>query len=129
MNLFHRLLEEFSVLGAVDGVKIYAYELDAVLVEESLLRQLAAERKTRLSAERSEKAVGTLLDYYSLEGISCKRFEIDFIGERFVCHYGCRVGIAQNDVYACILENAAGLSACIVEFGSLSYDNGTRTDN
>ena len=64
--LVHRLFEELSVLGPVDRVDVYAYELYAIFVEEALLCQLAAERKTRLAAERGQKTVGPLLYYNSL---------------------------------------------------------------
>ena len=83
----------------------------------------------RLSAEGGEQAVRPLFNDDALDGIDGERLEINFIRERLVRHDGRRVGVAQHDVYARVLQNAARLRARIVKFGSLPDDDGSRPDD
>ena len=49
--LVHGLFEQFPVLCPVYRIDVYAYELDAVLIQKALLGKFAAKGETRLSAE------------------------------------------------------------------------------
>ena len=97
-DFIHGLLEELPILRPVDRVDVDAYELNAVFVKETLLGELAAERETGLTAERGEETVGALLYDYSFERFDGERFKINFVREGAVSHYGCRIGVAEDDV-------------------------------
>ena len=128
-DLLHGLLEELAVLRAVDRVELRADELDAPLVEEAVLGELAAERKPRLPAERGEQGIRPFLDDDALERIFGERLEIDLVRKHVIRHDGGGVGVAEDDVDARILEHAARLCARVVKFRRLPDDDGPGPDH
>ena len=66
MDFFHRFLEQLPVLRTVDRVELCADEFDAVLFEKARFGEFATHRKSRLTAERGEQAVGLFFEYNSL---------------------------------------------------------------
>ena len=98
-------------------------------VEETRLCELAAHRKAGLAAEGGEEGVGALLDDDALQAVLGEGLEVNFVCEHLVRHDGRRVGVAQDDVDARILQNAARLRARIVEFRRLTDDDGAGADD
>ena len=45
------------------------------------------------------------------------------IGHSAVCHNSGGIGIDEDNFQPFLPQGAAGLGACIVEFGGLAYDN------
>ena len=129
MDLLHRLLEELAVLRPVDGVELGADELDPPFVQETGLGELAAHRKAGLAAEGGKQGVGTLLDDDALQTVLGEGFEVNFVCEHLIRHDGRRVGVAEDDVDARILQNTARLCARIVEFRRLTDDDGAGADD
>ena len=83
---FHRVLEELTVLGFVDGFGVCADEPHAVRGKEALLVELHADRQTRLAAETGEQAVRFFLFNDALHRLGGERLEVDFVRERVVRH-------------------------------------------
>ena len=58
IDFFHRFLEELSIFRTVDCVQLRTDKLYAVFRKEARFCKLATHRKPRLSAKRSQQAVG-----------------------------------------------------------------------
>ena len=129
MDLFHRLFEEFAILRPVDGIELGADELDAPFIQKARFCELAAHRKAGLTAEGGEEGVGAFLDDDALQTVLGEGFEVNFVCEHLIRHDGRRVGVAEDDVDARILQNAARLCARIVEFRRLTDDDGAGADD
>ena len=123
--LLHSVLKELSVLCLIYRSRVSTEQTHVMLLEESLVRELHSEGKTRLSAKSSKKTVGLFFFYNSLDRIDSQRLEIYLICHSVICHYSCGVGVYENYVYSCLLKHVTRLSARIVKFGSLSDNDRT----
>ena len=82
-----------------------------------------------MSAEGGEKSIGPLLDDDFFDGLGRDGLDVGPLRELRVGHDGSRVGIDQDDLVSFFAEGLTGLGAGIVEFASLSDDNGACSDN
>ena len=125
----HRVLEELSVLGAVDGVHICADEAHTVRVEKPGFIELHREGQTRLPAEPGKQTVRLFLLDDAHERLLGQRFEVDLVRECTVGHDGCGVGVDEDDVDACVPQDAARLCTRVVKLRRLPDDDRTRADH
>ena len=128
-NLGHGLVKELTVLAALDGGKVAANHLDAVLIERAILCQLDGGVQTGLAAQRGQQRVRMLFLDHALDKLGGDGLDIGAVGKTRVGHDGRRVGVDQDDLKAILLEHLAGLSAGVVELAGLTNNDGTRTNN
>ena len=128
-DLGHGLVKELAVLAALDGGKVTADHLDAVLVERTVFRQLDGGVQTGLAAQRGQQRVRALFLDYALDKLGGDGLDIGTIGKTRVGHDGRRVGVDQDDLKAILLEHLAGLGAGVVELTGLANNDGARTNN
>ena len=124
-DFLHGLLEEFPVLGTVNGLDVGTDEVDAVIREEVLFLELHGDGETGLSAEAGEQAVRFFLEDDSLYRLCRQGLQVDFICQGLVGHDCCGVGVDEDDIDPRLLQNAAGLCAGVVELGGLSDNDGS----
>ena len=90
-ELLHRVLELLAILAALDGVDLDADDLDAVLVEDARLGELAREVETGLAPQVGKQRVGTLEGDDLLEALNVEGFDVGAVGNVRVGHDGGRV--------------------------------------
>ena len=120
----HGVLEDLTVFRLVDRLRIRAQQRDAVGFQEACLGKLHGEGETRLPSEGGEKAVGLFLFNDTLDDRQGERLYIDVIRHRVVGHDGRGVGVYEDDLEPLLLEDAARLSAGVVELGGLTDNDG-----
>src|SRR5262249_12278130 len=76
-----RLLEEEPVLRALDRVETRADQLDAELVEDAFVRELARKVECRLATHRGQERVGTLETQDVRHRLGVERLEVRPVGE------------------------------------------------
>ena len=128
-DLGHGLVKELAVLAALDGGKVAADHLDAVLVERAVLCQFDGGVQTGLAAQRGQQRIRALLLDHALDKFGGDGLDIGAVGQARVGHDGRRVGVDQDDLKAILLEHLAGLGAGVVELAGLADDDGARTND
>ena len=108
--LLDDLLEQFTVLAAVDGVKGRADQLDVVLLEHAGLAQRHGGVQSRLPAQGRQQCVRAFLGDDAFKDRRGDRLDVGGVGHLRVGHDGGRVGVDQDDANAFLAENAARLS-------------------
>ncbi len=125
----HRVAEELTVLGLVDGLGLGPDHLHAKGCQDALLVQGQCCVECRLAAHGRQQCVRPLLLDDFGDDLGRDGLDIGCIGQLRIGHDRSRVGVDQNDAIALGLERLAGLSAGIVELAGLTDDNGTRADD
>ena len=131
----HRLSEEFSVLGLVDGFRGGADHLNAVLLEHAHAAEGEGAIQGRLTSHRRQqsKCLTRLLADLLLDDLADNlwgdRLDIGRVGEFRIGHDRRRVGVDQNDPVALFLQRLDGLGAGIVELAGLSDHDRTGSDD
>ena len=129
MQLLHRLLEQLAVLGAVDGLGLAGQQTDAGTVEVAGTGQLHGEVQAHLAAQVGQHGVGLLDVEDALHDLEGHGLDINMVGHVGVGHDGSRVGVEQNGLDALCFQGAARLGAGVVEFSSLTDDDGAGADD
>ena len=114
-----------AVLRPVDGVRLRAEKLYAVLLQKPLFGELHGERKPRLPAEPGQQAVGPLRFDDALHRAAVEGLDVHPPRHVGVRHDGGRVAVHEHYAVALFLEHLARLRAGIVEFASLTDDDRT----
>ena len=128
-DLGHGLVKELAVLTALDGGKVTADHLDAVLVECAVLCQLDGGIQTGLAAQRGQQRIRALLLDHALDKFGGDGLDIGAVGQARVGHDGRRVGVDQDDLKAILLEHLAGLGAGVIELAGLANDDRARAND
>ena len=126
---FAQLLEKLAVLGTFDRLERGAQNLDLTLFQNALLGELHREVQTRLPAQSRHDGVGAFEADDLGDVFERQRLHVYLVRNMRVGHDRGGVRIHENHLVALFLECEAGLRARIVEFGGLSDDDRTRTDN
>ena len=129
MQLLHRLLEQLAVLGAVDGLGLAGQQTDAGAVEVAGAGQLHGEVQAHLAAQVGQHGVGLLDVEDALHDLEGHGLDINMVGHVGVGHDGRGVGVEQNGLDALCFQGAARLGAGVVEFSSLTDDDGAGADD
>ena len=124
-----QLLEQLSVLGALDGFTGCTQKLGMALLENALLLQLHGQIQTRLTADTGHDGVGALIAKDLRHVFQRQGLHIHLVGDGSVGHDGSGVGVHQHHLIALFLESKASLGARVVELGSLTDDDGARADD
>jgi len=124
----HRLCEQLSVLGLVDGIEVRTDELDSVAIEHPRLVEMNRQIQRSLAADRRKQRIGPLPSDDLVDTLHGHGFDV-----RAVC--GVRVGhdrrgirVQEHDLIALLSKRLAGLGARVVELTRLADDDRTRAD-
>ena len=112
-------LEALAVLGLVDGIGLGADELDVVLVEHAVTREVHRAVEGRLAAHRRQDRIGTFLGDDSFDDLPGDRLDVGDVRGLRVGHDRGRVGVHEDDADALFAQHAARLGAGVVELGRL----------
>ena len=108
-ELLHRLLKALAILRLLDGIERRTEELHTVLRQDPLLCKLNGKVQSRLSAERSEKAIRLLLGNNLRQEFHRQRLDVNTVGDIGVRHDGSRVAVDEDDLQPVFLQCTAGL--------------------
>ena len=123
MDFLHGVLKHLTVFRLINGGRVCAEQLDAVLVEESACHQIHGDVQTGLTAQCRQNGVRTLfLDdlFYTRNG---HRLDVNLIRHGLVGHNRSRIGVYQNNLQTFFAQRTACLCACVVELGCLTDDD------
>src|SRR5581483_11512871 len=121
--------EAFAVFGKFDRLDRRAQQLDAVAFQYAGLVQFHGEIETGLSAERRQERVGTFARDDLLYRCDRQRLEIDRIGDLRIGHDGRGIRVDEDGAMTLLTQGAARLNARVVELGSLTDNDRSRTDD
>src|SRR3712207_9178715 len=72
----------------------------------------------------------TLFPYTTLfRSLGGEGLDVGSVGDLGVGHYGCGVGVDEDNAVALVAQGAASLGARVVELGGLPDDDGPRADD
>src|SRR5262249_36292439 len=121
--------------GLLDGFDVCTDQLDLVLVQNAVVRQLDSQVERGLSTDsgkNGESCAGRelALDANNLLKIfAVQRLDVSAVGKLRIGHNGGRVRVGQHHFVSLGLERLAGLSARVVELGGLPDDDRPRAED
>ena len=124
-----QLFEQLAIFGQLDGPALRSEKLCMALSEDPLFLQLDGEIEPCLPADPREDRVGALFAHYFGDVFEGEGLHIDLVGDGCVGHDRRRVGVAQDDLVALLLQREAGLRAGVVELGGLADHDGAGADD
>ena len=127
-NRLAKLLKELSVLCSLDTLARCTEKLNACFLKNSLLFKKHSHIKTGLTADAGDYRVRTLVSDYLCNIFKSQGLHIDLICNSGIGHYGCRVGVDENNLVSLLLERKTRLSSCIVKLRSLTDNDRARAD-
>ena len=98
-------------------------------IEKARSFQLHRQIQSRLPANSRQQRVRLLQRNNLLADIRRQRFDIGGVGKLRVCHDRRRVGVDEHDAIALRLQRLASLHAAVIEFASLTDNDGSRTND
>ena len=128
-KLRHALVEQLTVLAALDGFKVATDHLDAVFLQDAGFGQLNRRVQAGLPAQGGQQRIRMLASDYPLDELGGDGLDIGAVGHDGIGHDGRRVGVDQHHAIALVLEHLARLRAGVIEFARLTDDDGTRADD
>ena len=129
VQLFHRILEQLAVLGAVDGIGLAGQQAHAAAVQKAVAGQFHAEVQAHLAAQVGQDGIGLFLFDDAFHDLGGQRLDIDMIGNVGVGHDGSGVRVDQHGLDPLGFQGTAGLGAGIVKLRRLADDDGAGTDD
>ena len=128
-KLCHALVEQLTVLAAVDGIKVATDHLNAVFLQNAGFGQLNRGVQAGLPAQGGQKRIRMLASDDPLDELGGDGLDVGSIGHGGIGHDGRRVGVDQHHAKALVLEHLARLRAGVIEFARLTDDDGTGADD
>ena len=128
-DVFHGFLEQFTVLGLLDGRKLGADQLDLELLEHAGLGKRHRRVQRGLAAHGRQQRIRPFpLDDLRDDG-GRDRLDVGAVRHLRVGHDRGRVRVHQHDLVALFLERLAGLHARVVELAGLADHDRPRADD
>ena len=127
-DLEHGFLEQVTVFGALDGLRLGADEFHLVAVENAAFVEFHGEVQSRLATESREQCIGAFATDDFVQNVDAQRFDVGAVGHFGVGHDGGRVGVHQHHFVAFAAQHLAGLHAGVVEFAALANHDRARTN-
>ena len=124
-----KLFELFAVLCLLYACAAGAEQLGAAFAQYSFFVKLHGEVKAYLSSDSRNDGVRPLVTDNLCNVFERERLHVNLVGNGGVGHYRRRVGVAQNNLIALLLQCETGLGSGIVEFRSLTDNYRTGPDN
>ena len=128
-DALHGLLEQLPVLGHGDGIWLRSHELGPEPLQLSGVGELRADVQSGLSSHSGDDSVHALLGDDPRDVGGVQRLYVDAVRGVGVGLDGSGVRVDQDGLVPLLAEGAAGLGSGEVEFGSLSDDDGSRSDD
>ncbi len=138
-NLVHRVFEEETVFGLLDGFELCADEFDVEFVEDAGVGEIDGKVEGGLAADGGKNGEGAgcagglqHLDFNAQDLFEIGKregFDVGAVGNLRVGHDGGRVGVDEDDLIAFGFEGFAGLGAGVIELGGLADDDGAGADD
>ena len=122
-RLQHEVLEDLTVLSALNGVEVGADQLDAVLRENPLGVQRHCRVERGLSPKGRQNRVRLLLCDDRFKNLGGNRLDVCLVRKTGIGHDGGGVRVHQDDPNTLLPKHAARLGAGVVKLGCLSNDN------
>ena len=119
------LLEFLAVFRHFDAFKRRSEQFNVAFVQNAAVREFHREVESRLSAERGDYGVGTLVAYDARDVFERQRLHVYLVRHHLVSHNGCGVGVGEHDFVPLLLQGYARLCTGVIELRRLSYDDGT----
>ena len=129
-DLLHRVFEEESVLGFLDGRDVRANKLRVVLLEHPAVRKLDRKIQRGLAAHGRKNGETRTGREFALETndffqvLARERLDISAIGDLGIGHDSRRIRVGEHHFVALGLERLAGLRARVIELCRLPDDDG-----
>ena len=128
-DLDHRVAEQLAIFGELDGSRVGADQLTAMLLEHALLVQLEGEVQPDLTTHGGQHGHGLLPGDDLAGGLDGEGLDVGGVGQLFVGHDRGGVAVDQHHPVAQGLEGLAGLGARVVELAGLADDDGAGADD
>ena len=128
-ELEHRVVEELTVFGHLDGGDRRADELDAVLLEHAGLVQRHREVERRLAADRGQNRIRLLARDDAFDHVHRERLDVGAVGHLRVRHDRRRVAVDEHHLEAFVAKGLDGLGAGVIELTRLADDDRAGADD
>ena len=125
----HRRLEFFAVFRLVDRFLRRPDQLDVVLVEHALAREVERAIERGLPAHRRQERVGPLALDDLGEHRPGDRLDVGDVGHLRIGHDRRRIRVDQDDLVALLAQRLARLRPRIVELAGLADDDRAGADD
>ena len=112
-----------------DKLGLAGQQTDAGTVEVAGTGQLHGEVQAHLAAQVGQHGVGLLDVEDALHDLKGHRLDVNMVGHVGVGHDGSGVGVEQNGLDTLCFQGAARLGTGVVEFSSLTDDDGAGADD
>ena len=129
VQLLHGLLEELTVLGAVDGLGLAGQQTDAGAVQVAGAGQLHGEVQAHLAAQIGQHGVRLFKIEDALHDFEGHGLNVNMVGHIGVGHDGSGVGVEQDRFNALCFQRAARLRTGVIELSGLTDDDGAGADD
>ena len=128
-DLPHRVLEQLTILGDLDGFDRGADQLHVVLLENAGLREVDRQIERGLAADRRQHGVGPLARDNRLHDLHREGLDVRAVGQLGVGHDGRRVAVDQHDLEALGAQGLARLRSRVIELTGLTDDDRSGSDH
>ena len=123
------ILEPQAVFRDFDGAQRSADHFDFVFFENAAFGEFDGKIERGLAANCRQKRIGFFASEDFLQIFLGQWLDVGAVSQFRIGHDRRRIGIDENDFVALRAQSFAGLSAGIVKFAGLAYDDGAGADN
>src|SRR5690606_17113073 len=123
-DVLHGRIKAAAVFRLVDGIFVGADELYSELFQNAIAVQLQSTVKRRLATHSGQDRIGALLGDDVAHRLPGDGLDVGGVRHGRVGHYGCRVGVHENDPVALFPQSLTRLRPGIVELTRLADNNG-----
>ena len=125
----HRGLEEFAILGGVDGLGPRADDLDTQSLGHAAANEFHGEIERGLAAQGGQQRVGALTLENVSQHVGVERFDVGDVGGSRIGHNRRRIRVHENDLEAIVAQHLTGLGPGVIELTGLTNHERARTDH
>ena len=126
-NAFHCLIEQLAVFRHVDRFLGCPDHLYAMLFQDAFTGQVQGTVEGGLAAHGGQQYIG----FFNLDNarhrLPFDRLDVRGVRHRRIGHYGCRIGVHQDDPVTLLPQGLAGLGSGIIKFTGLADDDWSGT--
>ncbi len=128
-DLAHRVLEQLTVLGHLDGLDRRADQLHVVFVERAGRREIHREVQRRLPADGRQQRIRPLALDDRREDFRREGLDVRPVGQLGIGHDRRRIAVDENHLQPFGAHRLARLAAGVVELARLPDDDGAGADD
>ena len=124
-----KLLEQLSVLGALDAFALGPEQFHAAFPQHALLFQLHGKIQTGLPAKPRDDGVRTFITDDFRYVFQRQRLHVNLVCHGRIRHNRCGIGVAEHDLVPLFLQREARLCSGVIEFRALPDHDGAASDD